>query len=694
MTINGAGSVSDGASFSCGSGTCTTTYAANASVTLTATPHSGSSFTGWSGDCSGTSTCVLSMTASHTVTATFSNSGPQLNIGEAGNGTGTVSSNPAGISCQSTCTAPFSMGQIVTLTAVPSSGSTFMGWSGGGCSGTGTCSVTMNSAQTVVATFTRTGGTSCPASGTTNWIAPGNGNWSVGTNWSTGSQPVSGAIVCIANGASGAHVVTVDVNPSVGGLYIDAGNTMTINANVTFVAAGIISNSGTIVLNVSTSSNVVMTFSGAVTLTGGGTITLSKGASGVPIFNNSNNGFLTNVNNTIQGAGVIGNNGLAFTNEAAGIVNANDAGGNTLTFASTGTVVNQGLMEATGIGVLQFNVTVNNQSANIEANGSGAQVAFGSSADVQGGTLTSASSGLVNSLQSTGVTLDGTTHGALTIVGTYTEQANSTTVVSGTINNTGTILMNVTTGSNVVMTFSSVVTLTGGGTINMSKGGAGSPIFNNSNNGQLLNVNNLIEGAGEIGNNGLLFTNQAAGVVNANTNNINGAALVIDANGVVNQGLMEATNSGTLQINIVVLNQGANIKSIGPGSVGHTAGRNDSRRHNYKQRRHIPDARFHRRGPRRIEPRANHHRRHLHRPSQQHHRPSGTINNTGTISLNANTSSNVVLNFSSVVTLTGGGTLLMDKISSGNPILLNSNNGNYSTSITSSRALEKSETTA
>ena len=675
VTINGAGSVSDGASFTCGSGTCTTTYAANASVTLTATPHSGSSFTGWAGDCSGTGSCLLTMSASHAVTATFSNSGPQLNIGEAGNGAGTVSSDPAGISCQSTCTAPFSMGQVVTLTAVPSPGSTFIGWSGGGCSGTGTCSVTMNSAQTVVATFTRSGGTSCPATGTTNWIAPGNGVWSLGANWSTGSAPVSGAIVCIANGASGAHVVTVDVNPSVGGLYIDAGNTMTINANVTFVAAGTISNSGTIVLNVSTSSNVVMTFSGTVTLTGGGTITLSKGASGTPIFNNSNNGFLINVNNTIQGAGVIGNNGLAFTNEAAGIVNANDGGGNTLTFASTGAVVNQGLMEATGIGVLQFNVTVNNQSANIEANGSGAQVAFGSSADIQGGTLTSASSGLVNSLQSTGVTLDGATHGALNIVGTYTEQANSTTVVSGTINNTGTILMNVTAASNVVMTFSSVVTLTGGGTINMSKASAGSPIFNNSNNGQLLNVNNLIEGAGEIGNNGLLFTNQAAGVVNANTNNINGAALVIDANGVVNQGLMEATNSGTLQINIVVLNQGANIKSIGPGSLvtlqggtiqGGTITNSGGTFQTPVSTGAALDGSSH--GQITIVGTFT---------GQANSTTvlSGTINNTGTISLNANTASNVVLNFSSVVTLTGGGTLLMDKISSGNPILLNSNNG-------------------
>jgi YVTN family beta-propeller protein len=675
VTVTGSGSVTDGASFTCGSGTCTTTYAANASVTLTATPSSGSSFSGWGGDCSGNSTCVLTMSASHNVTAVFSSSGPQLSIGEAGNGTGTVMSSPVGIACQSTCGATFTMGQVVTLTAVANPGSTFIGWSGAGCSGTGTCNVTMNSAQTVVATFTSSSTTSCPATGTTNWIGGASGNWSVGTNWSTGSQPVSGAIVCIADGASGAHVVTVDVSPSVGGLYIDAGNTLTISANMTFVAAGTISNSGTIILNVTTGSNVVMTINGTVTLTGGGTITLSKGSSGSPILNNENNGLLINVNNTIQGAGQIGNNGLAFTNQAAGTVNANDIDGNTLTFSSTGAVVNQGLMEATGSGILQFNTTVNNQAANIESIGSGAQVALGNSADIQGGTLTSSSSGLMNTLASNGVNLDGSTHGALTIAGTYTEQANSTTVMSGTINNTGTIFLNVTTGSNVVMTFNSVVTLTGGGTINMSKASSGSPIFNNENNGALINVNNLIEGAGEIGNNGLLFTNEAAGVVNANTNNVNGAALVIDANGVVNQGLMEATNSGTLQLDVVVLNQNANIKSIGPGSLvtlvnatieGGTITNSGGTFQNPASTGATLDGSSH--GQITIVGTFT---------GQANSTTDliGTINNTGIIDLNVNTGSNVVLTFNSVVTLTGGGTLLMDKQSSGNPILNNENNG-------------------
>ena len=39
------------------------------------------------------------------------------------------------------------------MTAAPTAGSTFTGWSGGGCSGTGTCTVTLNAATTVTPTF-------------------------------------------------------------------------------------------------------------------------------------------------------------------------------------------------------------------------------------------------------------------------------------------------------------------------------------------------------------------------------------------------------------------------------------------------------------------------------------------------------------------------------------------------------------
>lgn len=76
-----------------------------------------------------------------------------LSVLKAGAGTGTVSSSPAGIACGSTCSANFSSGTVVTLTATPESNSVFAGWSGSGCSGAGTCTVTMSAARSVSATF-------------------------------------------------------------------------------------------------------------------------------------------------------------------------------------------------------------------------------------------------------------------------------------------------------------------------------------------------------------------------------------------------------------------------------------------------------------------------------------------------------------------------------------------------------------
>jgi hypothetical protein len=127
-------------------------------VTLTASAAGGSTFAGWSGSgCTGTGTCSVTMSAARSVTATF-NLPPQqfpLTVNKTGAGSGTVTSSPAGINCGSTCTANYTSGTVVTLTASAAAGSTFSGWIGGGCSGTGTCSVPMNAATTVTASFAR-----------------------------------------------------------------------------------------------------------------------------------------------------------------------------------------------------------------------------------------------------------------------------------------------------------------------------------------------------------------------------------------------------------------------------------------------------------------------------------------------------------------------------------------------------------
>jgi hypothetical protein len=70
-----------------------------------------------------------------------------------GTGHGTVTSSPAGIHCGASCSAVFNSGRKVTLTAKADSKSYFAGWSGGTCSGKGSCIVNMDSDVSVTADF-------------------------------------------------------------------------------------------------------------------------------------------------------------------------------------------------------------------------------------------------------------------------------------------------------------------------------------------------------------------------------------------------------------------------------------------------------------------------------------------------------------------------------------------------------------
>jgi hypothetical protein len=150
----GSGTVTSGpAGITCGAD-CSENYVYNTSVTLTATPATGSAFTGWSGACTGTGACVVSMTAAKSVTATFAIT-HSLTVGKAGDGSGTVTSSPAGITCGTDCSENYIYNTSITLTATPATGSTFSGW-GGACTGTGACVVTMTAAKSVTATFTKT----------------------------------------------------------------------------------------------------------------------------------------------------------------------------------------------------------------------------------------------------------------------------------------------------------------------------------------------------------------------------------------------------------------------------------------------------------------------------------------------------------------------------------------------------------
>ncbi|MBK8011311.1 MAG: InlB B-repeat-containing protein [Deltaproteobacteria bacterium] len=354
VSTSGGGTVtSDPAGINCGS-TCSKSYAAGTSVTLTALPAAGSAFGGWTGACAGTeTTCTVSMDTATSVTARFDvviqptslsfapgrfrleqnesvetrnlslfmqsdgnlvlyrksgmvvlwssrtsghsparvsfqgdgnlvlsqvvagsprpywNSGtanqgatafviqesaPYLSIVAGPNtlwpiaspqvftlsvstsGSGTVTSNPAGINCGSACASTYAASTSVTLTATPNAGSTFAGWSGA-CSGTGTCTVQMTTAQNVTATFNLPP----PSTHQLTVSKTGSGSGTVRSNLAG----INCGSACASTYAAGTSVTL----------------TATPNAGSTFAGwSGACSGTGTCTVQMTTAQNVTATF--------------------------------------------------------------------------------------------------------------------------------------------------------------------------------------------------------------------------------------------------------------------------------------------------------------------------------------------------------------------------------------------------------------------------------------------------
>jgi hypothetical protein len=94
------------------------------------------------------------MDAAKSCTATFQTITYTLTVNKAGSGTGTVTSNPAGIDCGGDCSEDYAEDTVVALTATADGGSTFTGWSGDADCADG--SVTMDAAKSCTATFEST----------------------------------------------------------------------------------------------------------------------------------------------------------------------------------------------------------------------------------------------------------------------------------------------------------------------------------------------------------------------------------------------------------------------------------------------------------------------------------------------------------------------------------------------------------
>jgi hypothetical protein len=108
-------------------------------------------FSGWSGACSGTGPCQVTMDAAKAVTATFDLRVEALTVTRKGKGS--ITSTPAGIRCPGDCSQGYAYGTRVALKPHAQNGWHFVKWSGV-CSGK-TCRVMMTQERKVKALFAR-----------------------------------------------------------------------------------------------------------------------------------------------------------------------------------------------------------------------------------------------------------------------------------------------------------------------------------------------------------------------------------------------------------------------------------------------------------------------------------------------------------------------------------------------------------
>jgi hypothetical protein len=495
---------------------------------------------------------------------TFGGTGTFLNSGTI-EGAGQIGSNSLGFptlvnQAAGTINANVS-GQTLTITGVFTSNAGLMEATGGGmlfftngiiANQAGT--IAANGGQILLASSTITGGTITALNG---------GSVSLGAILLQGGtlNNASGTIL----GGGGA----LDGSTGAGALTIQG--TYTADVGTTTTVLGTINNQGNIQVNAGgiLGADAHLTLGANTTLQGGGTVTLAGlGIAGTAFVDGTR--VLTNVDNTIQGAGQIGDSTFGFPlliNEAGGTINANVSG---QTLRIDGVFVsNAGLMEATLGGTLDFaNGIIANQGGTIAANGgtmmlegstvtggtitalNGGTIQMGAGATIQGGTLNNASGSI---LGLNGTTLDGSTGaGAVTIQGTYTVSSLGVGVdvanVLGTINNQGNIQVNAGAilGADAHLTLGADTTLQGGGTVTLvTPFNSPATAFIDGTH-VLTNVDNTIQGAGQIGSTAFGFptlVNGAAGTINAN---VSGQQLTIEGVLTTNAGLMEATGGGLL----------------------------------------------------------------------------------------------------------------------------------------------------
>ena len=387
----------------------------------------------------------------------------------------------------------------------------------------------------------------------TSTVAGDPNNWNNAANWTTPGAPVAGQDIFIP--AAGPQPIIFD--------------------GASGLIGGTVTNNGTITLG-SIGAQTALFVDGNVVLEGTGSVVLSDSASNVIESTNRVDSVLDNWQ-TISGAGSIAvvptggtSAALTFHNDATGIVNATGANG--LGFVThdffPGLVINEGLMEASGVGGLFLDAVTIVNNGMIEAN-NGSHIDL--DAVISGGTLSTTGSGVIRSISSSGIVfpmLDGSSNGPLTNLGRIEVNAGNRLTIAGTIKNDGTISVLGTATQAATLLIDLDTTLQGTGSILLSN--SASNLIVSTNRGDLVFDNQqTISGAGSITvvstgstSAALTFHNDATGIVNAT--GTNGLVFVTHdfvPGMVINDGLMEATGAGGLIFDAVTIKNDGMIEA-------------------------------------------------------------------------------------------------------------------------------------
>jgi len=204
-------------------------YTYNEQVTVTATPASGYTFTGWSDAALGmTNPVTIVMIEGRSLTANFQQTLYTLTTNVSPTGSGSVSRSPNQTS--------YTPGSTVTLTATPMSGSSyvFKGWSGASSSTNATITITMDGDKSLTAGF------GLPDAKRFNVYFNGNGATTDGANPPQAATADSGSSISLPGQQTlvktGYNFGGWNTNSFGTGTFYSAGASYTVNGNSTLYA--------------------------------------------------------------------------------------------------------------------------------------------------------------------------------------------------------------------------------------------------------------------------------------------------------------------------------------------------------------------------------------------------------------------------------------------------------------------------